>query len=451
MSLKLRLNLIITALLLIIMLAGMLLNIANARMNVRAEVASTERLALYLFDTGILNSGGAALRRGGGNPLRLHLLNQMRHLRIELYAPDGRLIDSNISPREKVSHPGAPRWFEDLMDQVTPKWQSQQRSIVSDGELLGNLVITPDPSYEYAEIWKQITDLLLLLAGFFVLVQLMIAWAVSAALKPTEKILTALNRLEQGDLKARMPHFQSPELAPIGDKFNRMVETLEQSINRNHRLSQQLITLQEAERKSLARDLHDEFGQCLTAIHADATVVVQLAERKYPELRESAQAIAGLSRHLMDLVGGLLQRLRPGILDELGLVPALQDLVDTWKSRHEQVACRLVVEGSLPADLEESLQVTLYRLVQEALTNVSRHAAASSVEIRMQLRRPRSGASVLGLSVVDDGCGFDPGVAEGFGLAGMRERVEGLGGEMQLQSGAGRGTRIEISLPLVNR
>ena len=86
MSLKLRLNLIITALLLIIMLAGTLLNIANARKNVRAEVASTERLALYLFDTGILNSSVAALRRAGQKPLRLQMLNQMRHLRIELYA-----------------------------------------------------------------------------------------------------------------------------------------------------------------------------------------------------------------------------------------------------------------------------------------------------------------------------------------------------------------------------
>ena len=451
MSLKLRLNLIITALLLIIMLAGTLLNIANARKNVRAEVASTERLALYLFDTGILNSSVAALRRAGQKPLRLQMLNQMRHLRIELYAPDGRLIDSNTSPQDEVARREAPLWFEDLMEYVTPKWQEQRREISSAGVLVGSLVITPDPSYECAEIWKQITDLLLLLVGFFVLVQLMIAWAVSAALKPTEKILTALNSLERGDHKARMPHFKSPELAPIGDKFNHMVETLEQSVNRNHRLSQQLITLQEAERKSLARDLHDEFGQCLTAIHADATVVLQLAERKYPEVRESAQAIASLSRHLMDLVGGLLERLRPGILDELGLVPALQDLVDTWKSRHEQVACRFLVEGELPDDLEESLQVTLYRLVQEALTNISRHAAASSVEIRLQTRRRSDGGAVLSLDVVDDGRGFDPGLAEGFGLAGMRERIEGLGGEMHLHSAVGRGTRIEINLPVEAR
>lgn len=451
MSLKLRLNLIITALLVIIMLAGTLLNIANARKNVRAEVASTERLALYLFDTGILNASGVALRHAGEKPLRLQMLNQMRHLRIEFYAPDGRLIDSNTSSPEELSRREAPLWFEDLMDYVTPKWQAQHREIVSDGQLLGSLVITPDPSYEYAEIWKQITDLLLLLVGFFVLVQLMIAWAVSAALKPTEKILTALNSLEQGDLKARMPRFKSPELAPIGDKFNRMVETLEQSVNRNHRLSQQLITLQEAERKSLARDLHDEFGQCLTAIHADATVVVQLAERKYPEVRESAHAIASLSRHLMDLVGGLLERLRPGILDELGLVPALQDLVDTWRSRHEQVACRLVVEGALPEGLEETLQVTLYRLVQEALTNISRHAAASTVEIRLQALHQSGRGPVLSLSVVDDGRGFDPDIAEGFGLAGMQERIEGLGGAMQLHSAIGHGTRIEIILPLVTR
>lgn len=451
MSLKLRLNLIISLLLLIIMLVGTLLNIANARKNVRAEVASTERLALYLFDTGILNPSGVALRNAGDKPLHLQMLNQMRHLRIEFYDPAGRLVDSNTSAQQDVSRREAPLWFEDLMDHVTPKWQAQRRDIHDGGELLGSLIITPDPSYEYAEIWKQITDLLLLLVGFFVLVQLMIAWAVSAALRPTEKILTALNSLEQGDLKARMPHFASPELAPIGDKFNRMVETLEQSINRNHRLSQQLITLQEAERKSLARDLHDEFGQCLTAIHADATVVLQLAERKYPEVRESAHAIAGLSRHLMDLVGGLLQRLRPGILDELGLEPALQDLVEVWKTRNEDVACSFAVEGALPPALEETLQVTLYRLVQEALTNVSRHAGASRVDIRLGVARQSARQPLLSLSVADDGCGFDAATAEGFGLAGMRERVEGLGGEMRLQTAPGRGTRIDITLPVVTR
>lgn len=455
MSLKLRLNLIITGLLLLILLAGMLLNIFNARQNVEAEVDSTEKLALYLFDTGILNNPSVDLSNPEKKPLRLQSLRHMRHVRIEFLDTNGRVLDSNrageiATPRNN----GAPQWFENLMARVTPKWESQQRDIQYQGHLLGHLVITPDPSSEYAEIWKEITDLTLLLSAFFITVNLMVSWAVGQALKPTARILEALNSLERGDLEARLPHFALPELARIGDKFNRMVETLQQSIISNHKLSQQLISLQEEERKNLARDLHDEFGQCLTAINADATVVLQLAEKKYPEIHDSALAIANLSRHLMDLVSGLLQRLRPGILDELGLASALQDLVDTWKARNETINCKLVMDERISQGvsgaMDEAIKVTIYRLVQECLTNISRHAQATQVEIILSTEPQKGRQPQLNISVSDNGKGFNQAAIDGFGLHGMRERVEGLDGEFKLSTGIGTGTEISALIPLGN-
>jgi two-component system sensor histidine kinase UhpB len=454
LSLKLRLNLIITGLLLLIMLAGMLLNIVNARQNVRAEVESTEKLALYLFDTGILNNPGAVLREPEKKPLRLQSLRHMRHVRIEFLDVYGHILDSNRAGELSAPQSEAPAWFESIMDKVAPKWEPQRRDIEYQGRLLGRLVITPDPSSEYAEIWKQITDLMTLLSIFFVTVNLMVYWAVGQALKPTAKILEALNSLERGDLEARLPHFDLPELARIGEKFNHMVETLQQSIMRNHRLSQQLISLQEEERKSLARDLHDEFGQSLTAINADAAVVLQLAEKKYPEILDSAQAMAKLSRHLMDLVSGLMQRLRPGILDELGLASALQDLVDTWRSRNETISCKLTIDDSIYKDqdkeMNEVIQITIYRLVQECLTNISRHAHATQVEIMLN-RKPKNGQHpMLHISVSDNGQGFNEAAVDGFGLHGMRERVEGLGGEFTLVSRLSKGTDISARIPLQN-
>ncbi|HEY7986944.1 MAG TPA: histidine kinase [Methylophilaceae bacterium] len=452
MSLKLRLNLIITGLLLLIMLAGMLLNIVNARQNVRAEVESTEKLALYLFDTGILNNPGAVLREPEKKPLRLQSLRHMRHVRIEFLDIYGHILDSNRAGELSAPQSEAPAWFEDIMDKVTPKWEPLRRDIEYQGRLLGHLVITPDPSSEYAEIWKQITDLMTLLSIFFVTVNLMVYWAVGQALKPTARILEALNSLERGDLEARLPHFDLPELARIGEKFNHMVETLQQSIMRNHRLSQQLISLQEEERKSLARDLHDEFGQCLTAINADATVVLQLAEKKYPEIRDSAQAIAKLSRHLMDLVSGLMQRLRPGILDELGLASALQDLVDTWRLRNETVNCKLTIDDGIYKDqgMNEVIQITIYRLVQECLTNISRHARATQVEITLNSKPGNGPHPMLYVNVSDNGKGFNEAAVDGFGLHGMRERVEGLGGVFTLVTRLGKGTEISARIPLQN-
>lgn len=443
MSLKLRLNLIITLLLALVFVTGVVLNIINARQNVRAEVESTEKLALYLFDTGILQNPSVVFSKNTSNPLHLQSLKHMRHVRIDFFDMEGKLVDSNrlLDKQEQQNSP--PNWFKKVMDAFSPQWQSQRREIHFQDKLLGELVITPEPTYEYAEIWKQMTDLLLLLALFFVAINMVIYWAVAKALEPTWSILQTLNHVESGNMQARLPAFKLPELARIGDKFNHMVETLEQSIHRNHQLSQQLISLQETERKNLARDLHDEFGQCLTAIHADATVVLQLAKTKYPELKESATAIAQLSKHLMEMVSGLLQRLRPGSLDELGLAVALQELVLVWQSRNENCKCKLSIEGELPDKMNEQLRVTVYRLVQECLTNVTRHAEATNVNINLVLDNNQ-----LNISVSDNGIGFEAHDFAGFGLLGMRERVEGLGGTLAINSSLATGTDVVARLPL---
>ena len=442
MSLKLRLNLIITMLLALVFVAGIVLNIINARQNVRAEVESTEKLALYLFDTGALQNPGVAFNQAASKPWRLQSLKHMRHVRIEFYDAQHKLVDSN--QQEDVAQENAPpRWFKRALDVFSPRWKSVKRPIHFNEKLLGELVITPDPTYEYAEIWKQMTDLLLLLALFFIAINLVIFWALGKALEPTLSILQTLNLVESGDMQARLPAFKLPELARIGDKFNHMVETLAQSIQRNHQLSQQLINLQETERKNLARDLHDEFGQSLTAIHADATVVLNLAKSKYPELKPSATAIAQLSKHLMEMVGGLLQRLRPGALDELGLMAALQELVAVWQVRNENCECTLNIASALPAYMNEALRVTVYRLVQECLTNVTRHAEATKVVINVILEENQ-----LNVSVKDNGKGFETIDSSGFGLLGMRERVEGLGGTFTLNSSLVTGTQVNARLPL---
>jgi two-component system, NarL family, sensor histidine kinase UhpB len=443
LTLKLRLNLIITVLLLVVMFAGAFLSLNNARQNAHAEVVSAEKLVLYLFDTAILNDPNLGQRKLSNNGFHLQQLKHMRHLKIELIDSTGKVIDSNQTQDGNTFQNEAPAWFEGLLNKVTPKWEPSTRKLEYQGIILGKLVITPDPTYEYAEKWKQITDLLTLVLVFFVLVNLMVIWAVSQALKPTAKILDALNELENGNLSARLPAFKLPELSRIGEKFNHMVEKLQQSILQNHKLTQQLITLQEEERKNLARELHDEFGQCLTAINTDASVITKVADKKYPELKEGALAISQLSRHLIEMVSGLLQQLRPGILDELGLSPALLDLVDTWKSRHKNISCEIKVSG-IQEHLSEANSVAIYRLVQESLTNVARHAEASKVEIEVY-SLTQLGKEGLQVIVKDNGKGFVNGHTSGFGLPGMRERVEGLGGTLTIKSE--NGTEIKAWIP----
>jgi two-component system, NarL family, sensor histidine kinase UhpB len=427
------------------MLAGIGLSFNNARMNTLAEIASAEKSTLALFDSGLIGALPSSSDKKITNKInlgafKLQQLSHMRHLKIELLDNSNRLLDSNqLANTDKLSNP-APAWFMRMLNNTMPQWQPKIRGLSFNGQPIAKLIITPDPSYEYAEIWKQMTELLVLLALFFICVNLMIAWAIAQAIKPTTSILAALDNIEKGDLDVRLPSFQLPELARIGQKFNRMIETLQKSILKNHTLTQQLMTLQEAERKSLARDLHDEFGQCLTAIQTDASVILKHAKMKYPELQASASAISDLSRHLMDLVSGLLQKLRPGVLDELGLVVALRDLVDNTQLRFGNIA--FVLSETLGKQkLGEAQSLVIYRLVQESLTNITRHASASRVEISVQMQAKAEEKGVA-IKVSDNGKGFAPDNVSGFGLLGMRERVEGLGGDFAIETNLNTGTSM---------
>ncbi len=445
MTLKLRLNLIITLLLLAIMFAGTLMSINNARQNTEAEVKSAEKLVLYLFDTAILNNDKLTQKQIEKHTFNLQHLQHMRHIKIELTNEYGDVVDSNhLSKNEATDE--APRWFKALLNRFTPPWSPSIRTLEYQGKVLGKLIITPDPDYEYAEKWKQLIELLTLISVFFVLVNLSVIWAVAQALKPTERILSALNALEEGKLDTRLPQFNAPELAPIGDKFNHMIAKLELSIRQNHKLTHELISLQEQERKSLARDLHDEFGQCLTAINTDASIILKASDKKYPELRDSALAISQLSRHLTDMVTGLLQQLRPGLLEELGLQAALDELVTTWKSRHKEVKCDVSITP-IHEVLEEAKGITLYRLTQECLTNITKHSNATVVDIQLFYKR-KSQQEGLQLIVKDNGQGFNLNNTIGFGLPGMRERVEGLNGDLIINTTLGEGTEINAWIPI---
>lgn len=441
MSLKFRLNLIITALLLLMMVIGAWEMIRNAREDVRAEVESTASLALHLLDTEILAYAATPIGGPDVRPFRLSALGNVRHLRIEFFDVSGTLRDSNM-PAAGMKRDVPPDWFTSMMSAMSPPWKETRRSILFGGRLIGELVITPDPSYEIAEIWSDTQGLLVLVIVFFAAANFFIYWAVSNSLRPVDRIIQALTELERGNLDVRLPAFDLPELSSIASKFNGLAQTLEQSNRRNHALSRQLIQLQEDERKNLARDLHDEIGQSLTAIHADAQAILH-SDKGGKNTQESALAIASVAQQMMGMTHQMLQRLRPDTLDKFGLKVALHDLTDSWRPRLGGATCITQISGDF-SRLEDTTATTVYRIVQECLTNIARYANARRVSIG--LLKEDDGIVVM---VEDDGSGFDPdAVEDGFGLTGMRERVEGLGGDYELDTAVGKGTRIVVRLPV---
>ena len=448
MSLKLRLILIINAVLLLILVLGGILAIDTAKKNVRAEVASSEKLALYLFDIGVLKNPKYYSIESEYKPLNLQSLVHMRHLKIEFYNLEGKLVDSNISETHTKAIDQAPIWFVNFMGMFSDPWEPKRLPVEILGQSKGAIVITPDPSYEFGEIWNQFTGIFYLAGAFFILTNILVAWIVLKALSPVDFILKALTELERGNLKVKMPDLKTSELKNISQKFNHMVKTLSASIEENHKLSQKLIRIQEEERKSLARDLHDEFGQSLTAIHADAAVLKALANKEYPKIKASANAISDLSKHMMNLVGGMLSRLKLGVLHELGLEEGLKDLIETWKIRHPNINLQYQMNLKAAPKIKESISIAMYRIIQECLTNISRHAKARHVEIDIHLIKKTKFQTFIDIHVMDDGVGFKKSHRDGFGLSGMRERIHEMNGKMKVESSLNRGVSFNIQLPI---
>ncbi len=442
LSLQFKLNLIITLLLLGLLLTWAVSVVKNAREDVLAEVDSSTNLVIHLLDAeiahymtdfGWLNNS----ENGQTNLFRLDELTNIRHLKVDFFDMNGRLRESNRSTRLEHTGEEPPAWFVRLLDISSVLNEPKRKNIILNGRFIGELVITPDPSFELREIWDDTSGLLAIVGLFGLSVLLFVYWTVRATFKPVKQIIHGLNQIERGEYQSRLPGFEQIELSEISDKFNSMASTLEQSIRNNHRLTQQIIHLQEEERKKLARDLHDEIGQYLTAVHVDASALV--AAKKLSVARESAQAIAQITRQMMVTIQDILARLRPRVLDELGLSLALAELIHHWHDRNRGIMVVNAISNHL-SQHDESVSVTVYRILQECLTNISKHAAATRVTI--EVTEDEQGLSLM---IEDDGRGFDTSVqSRGYGLAGMQERVEGLMGSMKISSAPGQGTRIEV-------
>src|SRR5882672_121810 len=438
MSLRFRLNLLISVLFVTILVLGAVLVIHNARRAVLEETQSTGRLALRLLD--VASTGGP----GGEDALRERLEAELRdfedtrHLKVALLA-EGR--ETPLAGTAGAHEPSAPRWFARLVEPAA----IELRRVT--GERGGaELIVRADPGDEIAESWEDARPLLTLVLVVSVIANGLLYVVIGRWLKPVERIVAAMDGIEQGEYRARLPAFELPELARVATQFNRMAEVLEQSREENRSLARRNLAIQEDERRALAHELHDELGQSISAIKAVAVSIGQARPEPSAEVGAAARTIADISSHVYSVVRGMMRRLRPVLLDELGLVRALQDLVDGWNERHAETFCRLETHGSL-GSLGDAVNITVYRVVQECLTNVGKHAGAS--EVAVGIERASGGDERVRMTISDNGAGFDAAsVPRGLGLLGMRERVDALRGTFELDTGAGRGVTITIELPL---
>jgi two-component system, NarL family, sensor histidine kinase UhpB len=267
-------------------------------------------------------------------------------------------------------------------------------------------------------------------------------WMLQRRFRPLERLIERIEAIDPAE-PAPLELVRSDPVAEIdrlSHSFQRLLEGIEEERRRSGQLA---MRAQEEERRRLARDLHDEVNQALTAI---LLRLEALAQETPPERVPEVAELKRLVNQAMGELLNLARQLRPSALDDHGLVPALEAQLKRFSTR-TGIEVRLRTDGD-PNELPEVIQTAIYRVTQEALTNVARHAGATAVEV--DLRGDEGRAE---LRVRDDGAGFDPGAIRragtvepgaGLGLSGMAERARLVGGELDVRSSPGSGTTVTL-------
>lgn len=314
-------------------------------------------------------------------------------------------------------------------------------AIIVFGAVIGTLVTR--------HLAQQATDwwLIMLFATGGILVSLTInSWIVGAALNPLRDLGRLVKRLQSGKPAISLKN-PDPYTSRMANTMRSLFHELEERNRELQALSERAINAQEEERRAIAQSLHDDTGQALSMliIHLD-----RIDERTPPDQTELKGQIADarvLASNALTELRRILSGLRPAILDDLGLVPAIR-----WFARAnlEQVGIRVTVEApDAPLALSPAVTTTLFRIVQEAISNIVRHAGAGAVTIELVVQD-----GLVNLCIQDDGRGFNPEHTsrdavelQQLGLLGIRERAEVLGGQVQIESAPEKGTQLRVSIP----
>jgi two-component system, NarL family, sensor histidine kinase UhpB len=440
-----RLNLLLA----LVLMLGLAVNFARlvweAPSRVRAEDQSVVRLARELVE--ILVADLSEARDPEARLERIVAdLNKLRHVSItrqDVVAPTSEDLGAGGGPH------AVPAWFVGLV-------HPEKTTVKIPVSIHGNpeaLVITSHPNDEITEIWDEIVTQLQVGSAIAVALLLITMTVVSRALAPLQSLSEAMTRIEAGHYDTRVKAAGSPELAAICGRLNHLATTLGKAVEDKRLLAERAVSLQDAERKEIARELHDEFGPYLFALRAHASSLLRIAGMPEPDaaaLREHGGAVLNQVNALQQFNRRVLDRLRPVGLAELGLREAIGALVRLWQESRPEVMIQTDISQSLGSP-GETAELTIYRTVQEALTNVFRHTRATSVNVAIEPARSsadtfREVRACVRVHVRDNGGGLKPGHTLGLGLTGMRERIAALGGTLAVIS-SDIGVTVEALVP----
>ena len=567
MTLRLRLNFLLTIIMLIFMLAIFVVTMSTTKQQIREGVESANRVSMQLLDT-VITSSIQNPDWGNTDKVMSLFLMELGHVRsntISLYNPQNRLIYRTPDSTYRMDE-NPPKWFVKLL---APPMETKSRLIN-----YGRLVVQTNPTGAIKEAWAETSHLLFTVLLFFVALNIILYLMLGKWLRPITPMLNAIEKMGKGNFSVRLPNFSVPEFKLIAENFNKMGLSLESFIKENNRLAliaeqtadaviihdsdlnvsfwnssaekmfgykkaeilgktamliipknrskeltenfnvisknkviknfetqrlakngtlidvsisasalidpkskkiigdivsirdisekliakksqlqleknRQLTTIIqdhiEDERRSLARELHDELGQYVSAIKIFAQNITNRSKGKDNNIQESSLSVTAAANQIYDGMHNIIRKLRPGSLDNLGLRDTLKDLVATWKKQHKGLDIGLRVDANLD-NLGEALNINVYRIIQEAMNNCLKHADASKVNIIIEKKNKN-----LYLEFADNGIGFNKDIlskTKQFGLVGIQERVNSLRGKFELITAKNKGTILKFYIPI---
>jgi two-component system sensor histidine kinase UhpB len=379
----------------------------------------------------------------------------VRHVRILATDEQGDFVQ--IAPDEHAerafTHPErAPQWFADL---VGPSIGTREVRVVLGPSRIGTILIVGEPRDELGEVWEEVSRRAVIWLGITALMLGLLYVVLGRLLNPLVGLAGGMQELEDGNFATRLAPPRVRELAVIASRFNTLAEALGKARAENSRLYRSVIELQEDERRQIANELHDEAGPCLFGITANVSSIRRLAElvpaAQATLIEQRADEVHTITERLKTINRDLLRRLRPIELGRIPLEELIGSLVAGFGRRHPEVTFSVAI-GSLADKYGEAVDLTVFRCVQEALTNAMKHGGATSVGVELREERGVANGSDrlsrLHLTIQDNGAGLTAGAPPGIGMTAMRERVGGLGGSASIAASPGGGTTVSVQIPV---